>query len=250
MKRDSLLHRVKKVRISDSVVDQIIGLIEAGQLNVGDQLPGERELVSQLQVGRASVREALRILEAQGVVEVRPGRGTFVTSDVETLSGSDSVKAWFDDHVDEIRSIIELREALERKAAYLAATRAAESLLRELTDTLDEADRCLSQEHLDKLVLLDQRFHSLLGRASGNDLLAELVDGVADVLSSPRRSILRLEGRAEASAREHRAILNAIVAGDAEAAEEAVISHINSVRKEFALLQKREENLLTNQQLL
>ena len=72
---NNLFQRIKKVRVSDSVVDQILTLIDEGELEVGDQLPGERELVSQWQVARASVREAFRMLEAKGIIEVRPGKG-------------------------------------------------------------------------------------------------------------------------------------------------------------------------------
>jgi DNA-binding FadR family transcriptional regulator len=102
MPSDQLLRRVKKVRISDTVVDQIVVLIEEGKLKVGDQLPSERELVIQLDVGRASVREALRILEAQGVIEVKPGKGIYITGDVTRLSGVEGIKRWFREHADEI----------------------------------------------------------------------------------------------------------------------------------------------------
>jgi GntR family transcriptional regulator, transcriptional repressor for pyruvate dehydrogenase complex len=236
MSSETLLRRVKKVRISDTVVDQIVALIEQGQLKVGDQLPGERELVNQLQVGRASVREALRILEAQGVIQVQPGRGTFVTGDVAGLSGTESIKVWFSEHVDEIREIIELREALERRAAFLAATRASRQQIEEMQANLVEGDECVKSNDLERLSYLDQRFHSQLGDACGNELLSELISGSIEAMIHPRRSILRLPDRALASQQEHYAILQGIIDRDPQAAERAVEDHIESVRDAIASL--------------
>ncbi len=230
MSANSLLQRVKKIRISDTVVDQIVNLIGEGKLKVGDQLPGERELVDQLQVGRASVREALRILEAQGIVQVQPGRGTFVIGDVSRLSGSEGVRTWFEDHADEVRSILELREALEREAAYLAAQRARPAMIARLEELVQSTVEYAAQSRHDELVAADQQFHSLIGRASGNDLLSELIDGTIVAMVSPRRSILRLPDRAEISGREHRKIWEAIHEHDPQAAEAAMAQHINSVR--------------------
>lgn len=236
MPANSLLQRVKKIRISDTVVDQIVSLIEEGKLKVGDQLPGERELVDQLQVGRASVREALRILEAQGVVQVQPGRGTFVIGDVTHLSGSEGVRTWFEDHADEVRSILELREALERKAVYLAAQRASDEIIARLEELVQSAELNAAQNRQDELVAVDQQFHGLLGRASGNDLLSELIDGTIVAMVSPRRSILRLPERSQISAREHRVIWEAVRNRDPEAAEAALLQHMNSVRSAIGAL--------------
>jgi GntR family transcriptional repressor for pyruvate dehydrogenase complex len=113
-----LFRRVQKDRVSDKVVEQILELIEEGKLRVGDQLPGERDLMDQLDVARASVREALRILEFQGIIEVQPGRGAFVTSEVINETGTDDgVRRWFREHSSEMLEILEVREALEARAA-------------------------------------------------------------------------------------------------------------------------------------
>ncbi len=236
MSPDTLLQRVKRVRVSDTVVDQIIALIEEGKLKVGDQLPGERELVNQLQVGRASLREALRILEAQGVIEVRPGKGAFITGEYTSLPSQEGIKQWFEDHADEVRDMLDIREALERVAASRAASRDKPDLIAEIEAVVDEAEGYLQQGDMDRLGYLDQQFHRLLARASGNVMLAQIVDGIIEAMIDPRRSIQRLPGRAERSLAEHRTISEAIAAGDPDAAEQAVINHINSVRAAIASL--------------
>jgi GntR family transcriptional repressor for pyruvate dehydrogenase complex len=227
---ETLLQRVKKVRISDTVVDQIIALIENGRLRVGDQLPGERELVNQLQVGRASVREALRILEAQGVIEVSPGKGTFITSEVSRLADQEGVRLWFQQHAGEVLEMLEIRTLLERYSARLAATRATRQQIDQARRVLDDVEEALGQGDLDILGYGDQSFHRLLAEASGNNLLLELIDAIIEAMVSPRRTIQRLPGRAQVSLDEHRAILQAITDRDPEAAEQAVIQHMASVR--------------------
>lgn len=238
MSSDSLLQRVKKVRISDTVVDQIIALIDEGTLKVGDQLPGERELVNQLQVGRASVREALRILEAQGSIEVRPGKGTFITGDVTKLADQEGVRLWFQQHAGEVLELLEIREVLERRSAMLAASRASHDQIETMKRLLNSVEQSLAQGDLDILGYDDQKFHRLLAQASGNHLLSELIDAVIEAMVSPRRSLQRLPGRAQTSLAEHRAILQALIDRDPEAAERAVTAHISSVRMALEVLKQ------------
>jgi DNA-binding FadR family transcriptional regulator len=236
MHSDSLLQRVKKVRISDTVVDQIIHLIEKGKLPVGAQLPGERDLVNQLQVGRASVREALRILEAQGVIEVRPGIGAFIISDVS--KDTEGIRLWFQEHAHEILDILQIREALERQAAALACAKAGPDEIARMEAVLDEADQSLVKNDLEQLGHLDQQFHRLLGEASGNELMAQIVNSIIEATVSPRRSIQRIPGRAGTSLEEHRTIWRAIRDRNPDAAEQAIKDHIASVRNAIESLRK------------
>lgn len=230
MASDALLHRVKKVRISETVVDQIILLIDEGRLKIGDQLPGERELVNQLQVGRASVREALRILEAQGVIEVRPGKGTFIVGEA-TPEGDEGIAQWFRQHVTEEYDFLEVREALDRKAAVLASTRASATDLAAMKGYLDASQRCIDAGDLDGLVSLDKQFHLSIAAATGNNMLFHLLTSVHEAMVDPRRSLIRLKGRAAISHKEHSAIYEAIKRHDPVTAEQAVVAHAASVRE-------------------
>jgi GntR family transcriptional repressor for pyruvate dehydrogenase complex len=230
MESNVLLHRVKKVRISETVVDQILDLIEDGRLKVGDQLPGERDLVNQLQVGRASVREALRILEAQGVIEVLPGKGTFVVGET-AFEGDENIVQWFKQHVNEEYDFLEVRDALDRKAASLAAERASDSEIASMAELLHEAQACLESGDLNRMVSLDKQFHCSIAEASGNDMLCHLLTSVHEAMVNPRRSLIRLKGRGAVSQKEHAAILEAIRQRNPEAAERAVSAHNGSVRE-------------------
>ncbi len=242
MSSENIFQNVKSVRLSDTVVDQILSLIEEGLLKIGDRLPGERELVEQLGVGRASVREALRILEAQGVLEVRPGRGAFITGKpADITAGIEGIRRWFQDHADEILEMLEVRSALERQAANLAARRANTAQIEGLNRILEEAQRYVAEGNFQKAGYLDHEFHRELANASGNKMLTQLIDSTIEALISPRRSIQQLPGRAELSMREHRQIVNAIAREDPEAAEAAVEKHIASVRQAILALTTSQE---------
>ncbi len=236
-----LLQRIKKVRVSDSVVEQIISLIEDGKLQVGDQLPGERELVNQFQVARASVREALRILEFKGIIEVRSGKGAFVIGDPTTIEREESVRRWFQEHATEVMDILEVREALESRAVKLAAQRATPEQIDEINQLMDRMEESLKQRELDTLVHLDRSFHLSIAKASGIPVLLELVDIMIEAMVNPRRSLMLLPDRAEKSYGDHRNITNAITQRDAPAAEQAMVKHIESVRKAIADLSPKEQ---------
>jgi DNA-binding FadR family transcriptional regulator len=243
MQAENLFQRIKKVRVSDAVVDQILSLIEDGTLQIGDQLPSERQLVDQFQVARASVREALRILEFEGVIEVMPGKGTFVIGDGSNQdTNEDVVRQWFKDHASEVLEMLQVREALERQATYLGTLAASPEVIEELRATLDMAETHIDEGNLDKLVQLDRHFHRVLVNASSNKLLADLVDMLVDALLNPRRSLMRLPGRAPLSWQAHRVIFEAVAAGDPDAAEQAMQAHIANVRDAILDLTAEEAN--------
>jgi len=224
--------RVKKVRLSDTVIDQIITLIKNGTLKIGDQLPSERGLVDQMQVARASVREALRILEFQGVIEVQSGKGAFIVGSVDNLySGEEGVRQWFREHATEIKDNFELRDALEGRAARLAAIHILPDEIQNIKKTVTQAVTSIPDGNWDRIIQADRLFHHLVGVYSGNQLLSRLVDITYEVFGGPKHSLLQIPGRAEVSLQQHQAILDAIASGDPDASEKSMVDHITNVRE-------------------
>ena len=88
---EELFRLIQSTRVSDNAVDQILNLIAEGHLKPGNRLPSERKLVRQLEFSRASVHEALRALEARGIIEVKPGSGSFVRGSGE----EEAMPTWF-----------------------------------------------------------------------------------------------------------------------------------------------------------
>ena len=112
MGKDDLFESVKPKRLSDSAVDQILNLVNTGQLTPGSRMPPERELITRLGVSRTSLREAIRILETLGVLRVVPGRGTWVRDDYQRPSLGDTL-AWLPNHEHDVLQLFEVRETIE-----------------------------------------------------------------------------------------------------------------------------------------
>jgi len=227
----AVLQPIRARRLSETVVAQITTLIDEGRLKVGDPLPSERELIEQLSVSRASVREALRVLESQGLVAVQPGKGAVVVGTAPHTDILPAVLAWFEEHRDEVLDILEVREMLESRAAFLAAQRAPLETLERMHAVLGTMRKAVEQGELLGATHMDREFHRLLYEASGNHFLKLLADSIVVTLLGTRYTILRVPGRAEMSVDQHEAIVDAIEARDPERAREASLAHMTSVRR-------------------
>lgn len=236
MSSDLPLEPIRSARVSDAAVEQILALIEKGYVEVGDRLPSERELIKHLGVSRTSVREALRILEAQEILEVQPGRGAFVVSKGQKLDFLSPILNWLSNHQQDLLEIIEVREAIESKAVFLAARRVTPEELQKLEAALREMEEHVDDGEVDKATEADRAFHYLLCDASGNNFLRMLADNIVEALAEPRYSILAVPGRANVSVEEHRKILDALKAGDSEAAVNACLAHMTSVKQALSSL--------------
>jgi DNA-binding GntR family transcriptional regulator len=168
----------------------------------------ERELVEQLGIGRTPVREALRRLSQEGLVEVYPRRGMFVT-DVD---------------VRKLALVSEVRAALEPEAARLAAERATDSERADLRELLDALDAAGTDDHA--LMALDERIHRAVYRCARNDLLAATLEQY--YVLALRIWTIALDRQHELSdaVQSHRALLEAIHDGDGERAAATMRAHV------------------------
>ncbi len=194
------------------------------QLQPGERLPPERELAAQLGVSRASVREAMHELLLKGLVERRPGRGTVVT-DADGGGRGDALLGVMGPESRDLRSILDFREAIEPPIASRAAIRATPADIANLSALLSEMERAASREYAP----LDQRFHHLVAHATHNPLLWRLVDVTSEWMTSIRQDALQSTKRRATSLAGHRAILDAIVRHDADAAASATVGHIREI---------------------
>jgi GntR family transcriptional repressor for pyruvate dehydrogenase complex len=204
-------------------VSELLDAIKAGRVRRGEKLPSERQLSEQLGVSRVSVREGLRMLELLEMIEVRQGRGAFVVSSDIRPSGR-LLRHWLRAHRDEVLELLEVREALESTAAFLAAQRGARV---EVPEEIDAGD-------LQALVDQDLKFHGSIASASGNPVLASLISELNGTLTESRFAMFAISGRPKRSHSDHLAIANAIRAGDGTAARAAMQAHIAETRADIA----------------
>ncbi|RMF88855.1 MAG: FadR family transcriptional regulator [Nitrospinota bacterium] len=234
-KKKMMLKAIKKTRIYEEVVAQILALIREGKLKPGDQLPSERELAETFQVSRTSVREAIRAMETQGVVLSRPGSGTFIAvRNLESIV-QELISLLLEDRSDLI-DIFEMRRLLEPHIAALAAERASPEDICRLQEIIQRQTQKTLQGGV--TVEEDTDFHLTLCRATQNRALLKLISAVVDILSQSRRFSLQTPGRAQRSLASHREILEAVERHDPERAREAMQKHIAEVERNVFSLEK------------
>jgi len=231
--RPSPLTTIKRTQRSEEIRRQIEGAIRGGDFAPGERLPSERELVETFGVSRVSVREAIRSLEAVGLVRVYQGRGAFVNDRRSGLG--EQMARWLSVHRDEVLELLGVRGALDEYAAELAALSrdtARKAAIVEANERFVEAVE--NREPPESLVPLDVDFHVAIGEASRNRLLYDLLSDLHEYLAESRYVTLSPERRPPRSAAEHAAIVDTIVAGDGPAARLATRQHIANVRKVVA----------------
>lgn len=222
---------VRRVRTHEQVLAQIEQRILNGSLRTGEKLPSERELVNALGVSRASVREALRVLEALGIIEAHTGSGRDAGS-IVTGSSTTALTNLLRLHLAlaqiSLADLVETRIQLERNAARGAASaRTTDDVAR--LNSLIEGMRSADQEY-QRFNALDTEFHVSIARISGNALAADLMQALRDAVESEMAAAFaRLPDWRTVAAElvtEHEDLLRAIDAGDGAAAADLVTEHI------------------------
>jgi GntR family transcriptional repressor for pyruvate dehydrogenase complex len=219
---------IQSERLYERIVDQIERLIMAGNLRVGDQLPAERELADQFTVSRTAVREAIKALREKGLVEIRLGRGTFVTNGASGAVRHSLGLLLKDENG--FTNLVEVREILEPEIAALAATRVANENIVAMTEAVEIMETAL--ENVEVFVEADLDFHLALAEATQNPLIPLLVDSVVDLLREQRKRTGNVEGGLARGQYHHKRILEAIIQRDPLAARQAMQDHLLQVRED------------------
>jgi GntR family transcriptional regulator, transcriptional repressor for pyruvate dehydrogenase complex len=222
---------IKPKRLSDSAVEEILGLIREGKLALGSRLPSERELITRLKVSRSSLREAIRMLETMGVLVVLPGRGTWIREDYRE-SFSEGWLSWLPSHEKDVMDLLEMRETLEVQAATLAAERATPAQQLRIQQQLAAMEASLASDDLVGLVSADTGLHEAIGEASGNPILASTLRSLSLLVTESRRATWAIPGHPRRSVPEHCKIVQAIMARDSEAAARAMFRHVRKARQD------------------
>jgi DNA-binding FadR family transcriptional regulator len=231
-----LLIPVKQQKVYNQIVNQFIGLIERGEFLPGMQLPAERELAKYLSVSRASLREALTVLQMMGFVKTVSGQGTFICEKEEKnqpafsnpLTGDESPFA-----------ILQARKVIEPAIAALAATQRPDDALKIMSNILDRvlADHSRNQVVGDVFSEGDREFHIEIARATGNSILIATQQMIHDLMGQKlwlalmRHSSIATPGRFEEAMVEHQGILEAIRSRESQLASSRAKAHLMRVEK-------------------
>lgn len=219
---------IKSTRIYEEIVRQVKTMIAEGRLKSGDRLPPERDLAEKFVVSRTSVREALRALESLGLVEIRPGEGTFVREvSVEALI--EPLAIVMASQREAIGELFEARRLLEPSIAALAAGRATPDEIQEMERILEEQAKEIAAGKTG--LMQDAAFHSAIGSASHNRAITRIAHAIMDLLTQSREESLNTPGRPERSHQDHRRILHAIARRNEAAARQAMLDHLVAVER-------------------
>lgn len=219
------LRPLTRPKLYEQVVVRLREHVAASGLDVGDRLPPERELADRLGVSRASVRQAIVVLEVQGLVEVRHGGGTYLRERVLDSEPVEELVA----RRRRLPDVLDAREALETKLAELAAERRTEQDLTEIDAAL--ADMRTQIESGDLGGDGDRRFHAAITAAAHSTMLAEFMRTIADEIAESRQESLRQPNRPPKSLGQHERIAEAIRAGNARTAVTAMRRHLRTVSR-------------------
>ncbi|MGW1712557.1 FadR/GntR family transcriptional regulator [Streptomyces sp. NPDC002156] len=204
---------------------RLLAYFSSDAVQPGDRLPPERQLALTLGVGRSAVREALAALEILGVVNVRPGSGTYLRGRAsellpQTLSWGLLI------NTPQTEELIGVRHGLEVQAARLAAQSATPELLDEMEQQLLTMEG--STGDYETFVAADMRFHQAVALASQNALISDLLQTVRSLIRVWVERSMHDSAHAQLAVKDHRALFEAISAGDADQAAAAMNIHMES----------------------
>ncbi|OHC62092.1 MAG: GntR family transcriptional regulator [Rhodocyclales bacterium GWA2_65_20] len=212
-------HRIARSALYEEVAERLRARIYAHELAPGDWID-EQAIADGLGISRTPMREALKVLASEGLVRLEPRRGCYVAQ----LSERD---------LDEIFPVMAL---LEGRAAFEAAGKLSDADIVRLAALHESLEKYAAANDADRFFEANQAFHSALQEIAGNRWLKQMIEDARKVIKLTRRDSLRLEGRLKQSLAEHRAILKALKARDADAAGRAMHDHLLSGRAALAKL--------------
>jgi GntR family transcriptional repressor for pyruvate dehydrogenase complex len=227
--RIGLGQRVVRARdsVADRLTNDVLELIKREKLGPGDRLPTVTALAALFEVAPPTIREALRRLQALGIVDIRHGSGVYVLQSGSRVIVSNPYAGQLD--VGSIFDLIDTRLLIEPHVTRLAVPRCDRKAIKELEGILERAEDAL---HGPDPVLgaLNLDFHRVIARLSGNTVLAQTIDSILNLYTAEQMVILELYDNREQDYAEHRDILEAMRTRNPGLAADKMREHLEDVR--------------------
>jgi GntR family transcriptional repressor for pyruvate dehydrogenase complex len=214
---------VERTTLHEQIVEKIKAMIEDGTLKPGDSLPSERELARDMQVSRIPVREALKMLEFMGVIEIRHGRAAVVRG-LGQAAMIDTINLVLESGPNELYELNQARIILELGAAKLACEKRTETDIAHMKEILDRMEAEIDDGC--NVVDTSMEFHMALMRATKNKILCSFMMLFRDLLRESRSISLKRPGRPQEALDEHKAILQAVIDKDSNLTASLLETHI------------------------
>ena len=217
------METVRKTRkLPEQIADRLREMIIEEQLETGSKLPAEAELMVRFGVSRSTVREAVKILQTEHIVDIRQGQGTFLCA-MPGLA-EDPLGLRFADQEELIAMLLETRLLVEPSVAALAAVRRKEKHLQEMKVLLDKMDNAYL--HGEDYTPYDCEFHTVVAKCTGNDVIQRLLPTIQESIQAGYHHTQRVAGSYQRASQCHLEMYRAIQEGDSERARRAAQRHM------------------------
>jgi len=212
----------KARKLPEQIADKLREMIIQEEMKTGSKLPAEAELMKRFSVSRSTVREAVKILQTERIVDIRQGQGTFLCA-MPGLA-EDPLGLRFADQEELIAQLLETRLLIEPNVAALAAQRRSEEHLAEMKVLLDKMDNAYL--HGENYTPYDFEFHSVIAKCSGNDVIMRLLPTIHESIRAGYQHTKRVEGSYQRASQCHLDMYRAIMDHDSERARRAAQRHM------------------------
>jgi DNA-binding FadR family transcriptional regulator len=223
--------RIVRRKLSDEVLERLLRLISEGNLKAGDPMPSERELMARFGVGRPAIREAMQALSNIGLVSISHGE----RAKVQELTAQSIIKQvdasahlMLSRSTDSLEHLKNARLFFERGMVREAAEKATSEDVTRLRATVDEQRRMLG--NAEGFMAADMKFHTQIAAISGNPIFVSVSEAMLGWLKAYHVDLLIWSGKETFTLAEHGEIIDAIERRDAEAAEAALVRHLQRSR--------------------
>jgi len=227
---------IKKISAVDQVYENLLHHISSADSRIGDQLPTETILCQETGLGRGTIREALKSLQAKGYIEIRPGKGSFIVSKnpVNTSTLSD----WFKNNAMELQDLTAVRLGLEPTATFLAIENCSPQQLDDLVAIHQEAEQLVREKNYVGLGKSDQNFHNKIFEICGNPFMIQINQIINRHLEQFRERTFSIQHNVENFIPAHKAIVQAFIDKNPTAGEKKMKQHMQRVAKDLKLSQR------------
>lgn len=229
---------IKKENLYEGVIEYLQRQIINGELKPGDRLPSQDVFARQLGVSRVTLREALKALNSLGLVTIKQGGGTFINPVNRDFLFKPMLPLILMN--ENVMEIIEARIYVELGTVQLCSQNRSQEDMKEMARTLEEMEKSLNQKDTALFTSSDLQFHLLIGKSSGNTILAKFLELIQDILYRQQELFNAVAKIRRQSFVDHQEILSHIQTQDLEGARQAMLHHLIKIR-DFALAEQREE---------
>ena len=219
---------MKKISVTEKTTNEIKSDILSGSYKEGDKYLSENEVCDKFKVSRTTVREAMKILQAIGFLELKPGKGAFVAVCDESKLNQTAVYNIFSKE-DDFLELSEFRIGIEPTVAKYAAERATEDDVFKIFGILSFFEKACKNQDIPGMIEADEKFHNCIAACAHNQVYIKVYKHLSEASKECKRNLFSVENNGKAAVFEHKEIANAIAEKDAEKAYKAMEKHITNI---------------------